>query len=137
MLWKKLKGVVHIGDADNNENENYVRALRTVKDYKIIGSEAVDLSRNGRGNLSMRIASICSKYGSDCTFVISSYDVDSAKMVALAAKTYGVKTYHIVEPEIKNKMSQKDYDSYVKSLEWFLGSLARVHNELKSIRDTI
>lgn len=74
-------------------------------------------------------------YNGPADFIIGAAEVKSAEGIATEAKKRGIKTYHILEPEIKDRCDPDVYDEHAGMMEMVLDAEA-LCNAVEKIRNS-
>lgn len=74
-------------------------------------------------------------YSEPVNFIIGAADVKAAEGIATEAKKRGIKTYHILEPEIKDRCDLDIYDEHVGMMEMVL-DVEALCNAVEKIRNS-
>ena len=126
-----MKNYIVIGDRDGVATEEMLAAL-TTSDINV-AANTEDTYVYGSLDYKELVNTYSALYSGTADFIIGAGDVEVAEGIATEAKKRGIKTYHITEPEIKNKCDFDAYDKYVGMMEMVI-DVEGIHNKLKAIR---
>ena len=131
VLWEAVKRYIVIGDRDGVPTQEMLTALTTSNLNLVANVE--DTYLQSHIDYKKLVNMYSSLYNEPADFIIGAGSVEVAEGIATEAKKRGVKTYHICEPEIKDRCDPDAYDEYVGMMELVL-DVEGIHNELKAIR---
>lgn len=122
VLWEAVKKYIVIGDRDGVPVKEMMAAL-TASDLNVVASiesvynfTALDYKKE--------VNEYTALYSGTADFIIGAAEVESAVGIAEEAKKRGIKTYHILEPEIKDRCDPDVYDEHVGMTEMVLDAKA-------------
>lgn len=117
-MWEAVKKYIVIGDRDGVQAKEMLAAL-TTSDLNV-AANTEDAYAYTALDYKECINSYISLYSGPADFIIGAGDVEVAKGIAEEAKKRGIKTYHILEPEIKDRCDPDVYDEHVGLAEMVL-----------------
>lgn len=133
VLWETAKNYIVIGDRDGISADDMKIVLSTSDlNIKAITQDNYAGIVN-YAEYAKIVNSYIALYRGHADFIIGTRDVWHAECIATEAKKRGIKTYHITEPEIKNKCDFDAYDKYAGMMEMVI-DVEGIHNKLKAIR---
>lgn len=130
VLWEVAKKYIVIGDRDGVSTGEMAKGMNA-SDLEVIA--LTEDTYVGIVDYAETVSSYIALYSGTADFIIGAGSVEAAEGIATEAKKRGVKTYHIVEPEIKSKCDPDAYGEHVGMMEMVL-DVEALCNALKKIR---
>lgn len=116
-MWEAVKKYIVIGDRDGVQAKEMLAAL-TTSDINVAAS--TESSYASFVDYKKEVNEYIALYSGSADFIIGAAEVKAAEGIAAEAKKRGIKTYHIFEPEIKDRCDPNAYDEHVGMMEMVL-----------------
>lgn len=116
-MWEVVKKYIVIGDRDGVSVKEMMAAL-TTSDLNVAAS--TESSYVSLVDYKKEVNEYTALYSGPADFIIGAAEVKSAESIATEAKKRGIKTYHILEPEIEDRCDPEVYDEHVGMIEMVL-----------------
>ena len=132
VLWEAVKKYTVIGDRDGVSVKNMMATL-TTSDLNVAAN--TESSYVSLVDYKKEVNEYIALYSGTADFIIGAAEVESAEGIATEAKKRGIKTYHVFEPEIKDRCDPDAYDEHVGMIEIVLDAEA-LCNAVEKIRNS-
>lgn len=116
-MWEAVKKYIAIGDRDGVQAKEMLAAL-TTSDINVAAN--TESSYASLVDYKEEVDNYIALYSGPADFIIGTAEVESAVGIAEEAKKRGIKTYHIFEPEIKDRCDPDAYDEHIGMMEMVL-----------------
>lgn len=130
LLWEAVKKYIAIGDRDGVSVKEMLAAL-TTSDINVAAN--TESSYVSLVDYKKEVDDYTALYSGPADFIIGAANVESAEGIATEAKKRGIKTYHVCEPEIKDRCDPDMYDEHVGMMEMAL-DVEALCNAVEKIR---
>lgn len=130
LLWEAVKKYIAIGDRDGVSVKEMLAAL-TTSDLNVAAN--TESSYAHIVDYKKEVDDYTALYSGPADFIIGAANVESAEGIATEAKKRGIKTYHVCEPEIKDRCDPDMYDEHVGMMEMAL-DVEALCNAVEKIR---
>lgn len=136
VIWCDKIKVIVIGDADGCKDNDIVKSINSGSFATVLKSYLWEFASGFYTTEIMKnlIDQSVEYFGDNFILVIGTRVVQPSVDLATEAKRKNIKTYHITEPEIKNKCDPKVYDDLLGMMEMVI-EVEEIHKVLKAMRD--
>lgn len=132
VVWIGKAEAVIIGDIDGCKVEDIKESINKTSFVTILaGYEWEFASDFYKKNAGDYIEAIKNTFGRNSILIIGCADYDDSLLMATEAKKRNILCYHVLEPEIKNKIELNDN---LEMMEMVI-DVEGIHKELKAMRD--
>lgn len=133
VVWSGKAEVVVIGDIDGCKKEDINESINKSSFATILASYEWEFSTSFyKKNAGEYIENIKKAIGRNFILIVGCSDYDSSLLLATEAKKRNILCYHVLEPEIKNKIELNDI---LEMMELVI-DIDKIHEMLKAMRNS-